>query len=69
VAVAEGNGDGAAGVIAFSIIAGGVGTILSSLVGLVFGIAFGAVDLLLLEAAHALAGTQRGRTPSQETGV
>ena len=64
VAVAEGNGDGAAGVIAFAIIAGGVGTILSSLVGLVFGIAFGAVDLLLLQTAYALAGTRRaGRQP------
>ena len=69
VAVAEGNGDQAAGVIAFAIIAGGIGTIASAFVGLIFGMAFGAVDLLLLEAAHALSGTQRGHTPSREAGV
>jgi len=66
VAVAEGNGDQAAGVIAFGIIAGGIGTILSTFAGLVFGIVFGSLDLLLLEAAHALSGTQRRRPPSQE---
>jgi hypothetical protein len=54
VAVAEGNGDQAAGVIAFSIIAGGIGTILSAFVGLAFGVAFGAVDLVLLESAGRL---------------
>jgi len=67
-AVAEGNGDAAGGVVAFGIIAGGIGTILSSLVGLIFGVAFGAFDLLLLTLAGTLAGT-RGRTPPQEAGV
>ena len=64
VAAAEGNGDAAGGVIAFGIIAGGIGTILSSVVGLIFGIAFGAFDLLLLQTAYALTGTQRAVTQS-----
>ena len=68
-AVAEGNGDAAGGVIAFGIIAGGIGTIVSAFVGLIFGIIFGAFDLLLLTVARALAGTRPGHTPPQEAGV
>ena len=68
-AVAEGNRDAAGGAIALGIIAGGIGTILSSLVGLIFGVAFGAFDLLLLTLARSLAGTTAGSTPRQEAGV
>jgi len=69
VAVAEGNGNQAEGFIAFGVVGGGVGTVVSGFVGLVFGIAFGVVDLLLLGAAHALSGTQRRRPPSQVAGA
>jgi hypothetical protein len=55
-ALVEGNGDAAAGIIVFGVVAVGAGTILSSAIGLVFGIVFASLDMLLLNTARMLVG-------------